>query len=70
VDRGEVLVGGRLRDDERVVLEETQSLAEFQRHPDAQRVEGVVLTEPVGFEGPVVNDGGPAAHGLGGQRTA
>jgi hypothetical protein len=25
--------------------------------------------EPVGFEGEVVDDGGPAAHGPGGHRT-
>jgi hypothetical protein len=69
VDGREVIVGGRLRNDERVVLKESQRLAELEGEPDAQRVEGMVPAEPVGFESQVVNYGGPAAHGFGGQRT-
>jgi hypothetical protein len=69
VDGDQVLIGRGLRGDEGVIFQQSQGFTQFEGETDAQGVEGMVAAEAVVLQGQVVDDGGPAAQGFGGQST-
>src|SRR5829696_6209310 len=58
----QVLVGRRLRPNEREACEKPQRLAQLHRQPHAQRVERVLPPEPVLLQRQVVDEDRPPAH--------
>ena len=69
VDGGEVVVGGGFGRGEGVFFQKAEFFAQLQGQAEAQGVEGMFAAEAVGFQGRVVDDGGSAGHGWGGQST-
>ena len=69
MDRRQVIVGRGLGGDEGVIFEYPEGFAELECEPYTQGIERMVTAEAVVLKGQVVDDGGPAAQGLGGHRT-